>query len=137
MKQQVIIDTGVLVAILNKNDHYHHWAKQEFAKIEPPLLTCEAVISECSFLLRNNQRTDILLKWIEQGVLSLPLNLQNEIHTIRPLLAKYANTPMSLADGSLVRLAEIYPHSAVFTLDSDFQVYRKNTTGLIPLIFPK
>ncbi len=53
MIKQVIVDTGVLVAILNKNDHYHQWAKQRFSEIEPPLLTCEAVISESLFLLGN------------------------------------------------------------------------------------
>jgi len=51
MKKQVIVDTGVLVAILNKNDRYHDWAVQQFADIEPPLLTCEAVISESSFFI--------------------------------------------------------------------------------------
>ncbi len=34
MKQQVIVDTGVLVAIINKNDHYQ-WAIQQFADIQP------------------------------------------------------------------------------------------------------
>ncbi len=62
MKKQVIVDTGVLVAILNKNDHYHAWAVQQFAKIEPPLLTCEAVLSECSYLLRDYHRLGILFK---------------------------------------------------------------------------
>ena len=32
MKKQVIVDTGVLVAILNKNDRYHDWAVQQFAE---------------------------------------------------------------------------------------------------------
>jgi hypothetical protein len=44
---------------------------------------------------------------------------------------------MSLADGCLVRLAEIYPQSSVFTLDSDFQIYRKNGNQTISMIFPK
>ncbi|SJM95419.1 PilT protein domain protein [Crenothrix polyspora] len=137
MKKQVIVDTGVLVAILNKNDRYHDWAVQQFADIEPPLLTCEAVISESSFLLRDYQRASVLFKWLKIGVVSLPFRLQNEIQPLHALLEKYANVPMSLADGCLVRLAENYPQSSVFTLDSDFQVYRKNVNQLIPLIFPE
>jgi uncharacterized protein len=104
---------------------------------EPPLLTCEAVISESSFLLHDYQRNQVLLKWIEKCVLELPFNLQHEIQSVNPLLTKYANVPMSLADGCLVRLAEIYPQSSVFTLDSDFQIYRKNGNQTISLIFPK
>lgn len=52
MKQKAIVDTGVLVAVVNKNDRYHVWAVQQFAGIFSPLLTCEAVISESSFLRR-------------------------------------------------------------------------------------
>jgi len=60
MKQQVIVDTGILVAVLNKHDRYHQWAVQQFSQIEPPLLTCEAVISESNFLLRHYQQSNIL-----------------------------------------------------------------------------
>ena len=135
MKKQVIVDTGVLVAILNKNDRYHNWAVQQFADIEPPLLTCEAVISESCFLLRDYQRASILFNWLKKRVLRLPFCLQDEIQPLHALLEKYANVPMSLADGCLVRLAEHYPQSSVFTLDSDFHVYRKNANQFIPLIF--
>ena len=137
MKQQVIVDTGILVAVLNKHDRYHQWAVQQFSQIEPTLLTCEAVISESNFLLRHYQQSNILLKWIAKGALSLPFNLQNEISMVDHLLVKYANVPMSLADGCLVRLAEIYPQSSIFTLDSDFQIYRKHGNQPIPLIFPE
>ncbi len=136
MKQKVIVDTGVLVAILNKNDSYHGWAIQQFANIQPPLLTCEAIISEACFLLRRYQQSNLLLQWLEKGVLSLPFSLQNEIQPLNILLKKYSDVPMSLADGCLVRLAEIYPQSQILTLDSDFTVYRKNGNQLISLIFP-
>ncbi len=136
MKQQVIVDTGVLVAILNKNDSYHGWAIQQFANIQPPLLTCEAIISEACFLLRRYQQSNLLLQWLEKGVLSLPFSLQNEIQPLNILLKKYSDVPMSLADGCLVRLVEIYPQSQILTLDSDFKVYRKNGNQLISLIFP-
>jgi len=38
---------------------------------------------------------------------------------------------MSLADACIVRMAEIHERHAVFTLDSDFTVYRKS--GRVPL----
>ena len=60
MKKQVIVDTGVIVAIISKNDHYHHWAAQLFADIQPPLLTCESIISEAFYLLRHYQQSLIL-----------------------------------------------------------------------------
>jgi uncharacterized protein len=43
---------------------------------------------------------------------------------------------MSLADACLVRLAELHPKSPVFTLDSDFSIYRKNGRQVIAQISP-
>jgi hypothetical protein len=43
---------------------------------------------------------------------------------------------MSLADACIVRMAEINDRAAVFTLDSDFSIYRKNGRTPIDLIFP-
>ena len=51
MKRQVILDTGPLVALLDARDRHHAWAVAQWADIEPPLLTCESVISEACFLL--------------------------------------------------------------------------------------
>jgi len=52
------------------------------------------------------------------------------------LLRKYRDIRMSLADACIVRMAEIYDEAAVFTLDSDFAVYRKNGRSPIDLIHP-
>jgi hypothetical protein len=41
-------------------------------------------------------------------------------------MSKYENIPMSLADGYLVRMSELLDNSVVFTIDSDFRIYRKN-----------
>jgi predicted nucleic acid-binding protein len=60
MNRKVIVDTGILVALQNKNDHYHRWAVDMLAKVAPPLLTCEAVISETCFLLRDFKKSDVL-----------------------------------------------------------------------------
>ena len=40
------------------------------------------------------------------------------------LMAKYADRPMDLADATLVALAEERGERRIFTLDSDFRIYR-------------
>jgi predicted nucleic acid-binding protein len=52
MLNQVIIDTGVLVALIDRRDCYHAWVTEHLTQIAPPLLTCEAVLSESWFLLQ-------------------------------------------------------------------------------------
>ena len=136
-RKRVIIDTGPIVAFLNKNDSYHEWAKTQFALISPPLLSCDSVISEACFLLRsfpNGARN--VLELIERELIILPFDLQSEANSIKRLLDKYKDVPISLADACIVRLSEQISESVVCTIDSDFKIYRKNKRNIIPVIMP-
>jgi|GEM_PF-2231264 len=37
MRQQILLDTGPLVALIDRCDHYHSWVTTELATIQPPL----------------------------------------------------------------------------------------------------
>jgi len=115
--QTVIVDTGPIAAFLNKKDHYHEWTKAQLATMSPPLLTCEAVLSESCFLLRHYENgASNVLTLLERKLLTTPFRLEDELIAVKELLNKYNNIPMSLADGCLVRLAEQITDSVVFTL---------------------
>jgi predicted nucleic acid-binding protein len=135
--QKVIVDTGPIVAFLNKHDRYHEWTKAQLARISPPLLTCEAVISESCFLLRNYENgTPNVLSLLDRKLVAIFFRLEDEIIALKNLLTKYNNIPMALADCCLVRMAEQISDSVVFTLDNDFKIYRKNNRKIIPTIMP-
>ena len=137
MNQKVIIDTGVLVAYLSKSDRFHEWAKVELNKINPPLLTCEAVIVESYFLLKNTYGVvELIFSLLRTRQITIPFSLTNEMVKIEALMKRYQNVPMSLADACLVRMSELIPGSAILTLDSDFRIYRKNRNETIDLIIP-
>lgn len=137
MGSQWIIDTGFLVALLNRSEHYHPWVKTQLSQISAPLLTCEAVITETCFLLQTiHQGEDTILKLINSQKLQIPFQLNQESPTIQELMQQYRSVPMSLADACLVRMTEIYPNSTLLTLDSDFQIYRRNKNQTISLIIP-
>jgi hypothetical protein len=42
----MIADTGPLVALLNRREQHHEWAREQFSLVRPPLWTCEVVLSE-------------------------------------------------------------------------------------------
>lgn len=137
MTKPVLIDTGPLVAYLNRADHHYRWAKSQLAGLSPPLLTCEAVLAEACFILgkyAGGQAT--VLELLRRGAVRIAFSLQQEIEPISRLMARYANVPISLADASLVRMSEIFADSPVLTLDSDFHIYRRNGRQAIPLIIP-
>ena len=137
MLQKVIVDTSALVASIDQSERHHEWVVQQLEQIEPPLLTCEAVISETWFLLgRVRGAREAFLPYLEQGQVQVVFSLEAELVSVLTLMKRYESVPASLADAELVRMAELYPQSSVFTLDSDFQIYRKYRDTPIPLIFP-
>jgi predicted nucleic acid-binding protein len=94
MKKNVIIDTGVLVAYLNRRERLHNWAKAELSKIKPPLLTCEAVIVETCFLLKNTYgANDLIFSLLKTGKILIPFCLIQETDKIEALMKCYENVP--------------------------------------------
>jgi predicted nucleic acid-binding protein len=137
MIPRVLIDTGPLVAFLNRRDQYHAWAKEQMARLEPPLLTCESVLSEVCFLVRNLRGgSEAIIKLVQRGLVTVAFDFQAETTPVGKLLARYANVPISLADACLVRMAELYEGSVILTLDGDFRVYRKHGRYVIPVVMP-
>jgi predicted nucleic acid-binding protein len=133
----VIIDTGPLVAFLCRDDGRHGWVTAQLALVEPPLLTCESVLSEAAFLLRRVGRgADALLALVRRKLVRVPFQLEAELPAVERLMARYANVPISLADACLVRMSETHAGSVVVTLDSDFRTYRRHGRNVIPLITP-
>jgi predicted nucleic acid-binding protein len=137
LKPIVLVDTGPLVALLNRRETHHDWARQQFSLLEPPLLTCESVLSEACFLLRELPAgPDALLQLVSRGVINTRFDFSSEATTVARLMKRYANVPMSLADACLVRMAELHAESSVLTLDSHFRIYRKNGRQVIPALLP-
>ena len=50
MTKPVLIDTGPLVAYLNRADHHYRWAKSQLSGLSPPLLNCEDVLADSPVL---------------------------------------------------------------------------------------
>jgi uncharacterized protein len=135
--ERVIADAGPLVAYLKCDDKDHDWAEGVFRRLTSPLRTCDAALSEAFFLLqKTHDGTEGLLGILERGLVVPDFSLLSELPAVGQLLRRYESVPMSLADGCLVRMAELHRNAAVFTLDSDFRIYRKHRRQRIELIHP-
>jgi predicted nucleic acid-binding protein len=132
----VLLDTGPLVAYLSEHDRYHEWAVETLEKVDQPIVTCEAVLTEACFLIARTRRPAArTLEPFERGLVSIDFRLCEELGAVRALMRRYVNVPMSLADACLVRLAEI-TELAICTLDSDFSIYRAHVRRPLSLICP-
>ncbi len=138
MINPIIADTGVIAAFLNPKDQWREWTVGQWRQIPAPFLTCEAVITEACFLLhRFKDGEQDVLSLVEASILTIDFSLSDEISAVKALMKKYENVPMSLADACLVRMSELIDNSVVFTVDSDFHIYRKNGRQKISLIIPE
>lgn len=136
-KGPCLLDTGPLVSFLGSGLRHHEWAVEQWKRLRPPLLTCEPVLTETAFLLkRDGREADALFALLERGVIRIALSVQGEQTDLRALMRRYRNRPMSLADACLVRLSEIHNSGEVFTLDSDFRIYRRHGNKVIPVLMP-
>lgn len=135
MAASVLVDAGFIVALLKKRDSNHRWAAKEAAKHPPPWKTCEAALSEAFFLL-GPRGSPALAALVRRGALFSAFSLADEFETVLTLMDKYANVPMSLADGCLVRMTETLPNAVLLTTDNDFRIYRRHSRQAVPSVLP-
>ena len=134
---RVLADSGPLVAYFNRRDRWHRWSVEQMAALHPPLVTCEPVLTEACFLIQKaGGKPAELVAWVTRGVLEIGVDIESGAAEIGNLMSRYRDTPMSLADACLVRLAERIPDCRLFTLDSDFSHYRRSGRRAIPLLTP-
>jgi uncharacterized protein len=135
--ERTLVDTGPIVALLVAEDVHHAWARVVWGELEPPLVTCEAVLSEAQFLVgRFGGNPRAVLEFVERGAILVGFSVHNEVKRLLQLQQAYRSLPMSLADACLVRLAEQSLRCRVLTTDSHFRIYRRHRRQLIPVLMP-
>lgn len=135
--RRAIVDTGPLIAFIDRAERNHHWVVEQVGELEAPLLVCEPVLTEAMHLLaRFSRGQHALFGLLENGALRIGFHIEEHVDALRQLHQKYRDRPMSLADACIVRMTEIYERYAVLTLDSDFTIYRKYGREPLTLIVP-
>lgn len=131
-----ICDTGPLVAYLNRRDPHHAWAVALMKRVRPPMRTCEAVLTETVYFLREDGvDVDPLFQLLEREALRLDFDVAGHWPRLRTLMARYRQ--MDLADASIVVMTEVHARSQVLTVDrKDFSAYRRNDRQVIAFVAP-
>lgn len=122
-----LTDAGPLVALIDADEVDHEVCRLVLAQLRLPLLTTWPAFTEAMCLLsRAGGRAGQEALWNLglSGRLDLADLSRPALERSSQLMAKYADTPMDFADATLVALAEERGDRQVFTLDTDFQIYR-------------
>lgn len=121
-----LIDTGAILAIMDRNDGWHAPCVHAYNNTRLPLLTSEAVLTEVFHLARRNF-LDARGVWrlLRSGAIQLSPIANGELPQIQALMQDYADRPMDFADATLVHLAARERISMILTVDhDDFETYR-------------
>jgi predicted nucleic acid-binding protein len=133
-----LTDSGPLVALLDRSDQHHRWAREQFDHVPCPVLTCEGAIAEVAHLLGAARVPSWgVLELMEREVVAVRFDLEAGLDRVLALMKKYSDTPMDFVDACLVGMTEAKRDCRLLTLDSDFKVYRRFERQAIPLLMPE
>jgi predicted nucleic acid-binding protein len=136
MPKQVVIDTGPLVALFNRDDNFHGQALRFVQGFRGELLTTMAVVTEVMYLLAFSlEAQKDFLRWITDGALTLIEPERTDLQRVILLLDKYSDLPMDSTDGLLVATCERLGLNHVATVDEDFTIYRFKGRGRFVNVF--
>jgi hypothetical protein len=128
----MLCDAGPLVAIIDRSDKNHQRCIAVLSSLRAALVVTWPCFTEAMYLLGRygaHPAQEELWSYLEDGVIMLHISSALEQTRMRLLMRKYHDTPMDLADASLVAAAEALNEPRVFTTDADFFVYRINDSA--------
>jgi predicted nucleic acid-binding protein len=121
-----LIDTGAILALLDRTDRWHDACVTAFRQLRLPLLTSEAVLTEVFHLVGDTRRAmEAAWKFVRSGALIVATIEDEEMSHLQALMSRYWDRPMDFADATLVYLAKRESLSVILTVDqADFATYR-------------
>lgn len=121
-----LIDTGAILALLDRKDRWHHICVEAFAQLRLPLVTSEAVLAELFHLVGDSrQEMEAAWRFVRSGAVVVAAIENSELPQVQALMLRYWDRPMDFTNGTLVYLAKREAVSTIFTVDhADFETYR-------------
>jgi predicted nucleic acid-binding protein len=123
-----LCDTGPLVALIDGDDPHHERCTRALRALPAePLVTTWPCFVEAMYLLGRaggHPAQEELWGFLADGLVVLHPLAGPELERMRALMGEYRDTPMDLADASLVAAAEGLGLDRIFTLDRHFYAYR-------------
>ncbi len=124
MRPKGLIDTGAILALLDRDDRWHQRCVQAFTDCRLPLITSAAILTE-AFHLVNHLEINTLWAFLRSGAVTVLPIVDDDMVALESLMQKYQDRPMDFADATLVHLAQQQSLTTILTIDhNDFETYR-------------
>jgi predicted nucleic acid-binding protein len=122
--RSIVVDTGLLIALFDRNDRYHIKARGFIDAVMARLVTNLPVLTEAAHLLRFSAEAQRDMLWWVHDCFAIDCETAADLPRIMAILDRYRDLPADFADASLVAMAERLDLADVATFDSDFEHYR-------------
>ncbi len=120
-----LIDTGAILAFLNRHDRWHKSCREAFATLTFPLATSAAVLADFFHLLPGFRDLPRVWSFLTSGAVTVLPITDEDLPDLEALMGRYQDRPMDFADATLVHLARREALTTIFTIDhDDFETYR-------------
>ncbi|MGA5701720.1 type II toxin-antitoxin system VapC family toxin [Peterkaempfera bronchialis] len=116
----LIVDTGPLVALLNRNDPDHQRCAELLESHDGELLITPYVLTEACYLVAKYVGPDAEINLVEAvagGDLAQVEMDQEDLARMSELMRQYRGFPLGITDASVIALAEHGKATSVATLD--------------------
>lgn len=127
-----IADAGFIIALNSSDRRERAWARGVLLRWKAPFITCEGALIEAAHFCS----PALVARLVEDGDFAVVFDLAEQIGAVRMLLEQYEDQEMDLADACIVRMSELFPDCRVFSVDGDFNVYRRFRDQIIPTVYP-
>jgi hypothetical protein len=127
-----IADAGFIIALNSTDASERRWARAALQKWKAPFITCEGALIEAAHF----SPPVLVARLVEDGDFAVAFDLAEQAGPVRTLLEKYGDQDMDLTDACIVRMSELFPDCLVFSVDGDFNVYRRFRDQIIPTVYP-
>jgi len=126
MHGNALIDTGAILALLDRSDRWHAVCAEAFRQLRLPLVTSEAVLTELFHLVGDSRvEMDAAWQFVRTGAMVMATIEDSELRSVHALMSRYWDRPMDFADATLVYLAKRESLPTILTVDhADFETYR-------------
>ena len=126
MRTKGLIDTGAILALVDRRDRWHHACVDAVAEFALPFVTSASVLAELFHLVGDNlYEVEAVWAFLQSGAVTIAAIDDADMPVLHALMRKYHDRPMDFADATLVRLAQRESLQTILTVDfSDFETYR-------------
>ena len=116
----ILLDTSGLLSALDSSQTHHSEAMASLSSARPPLLLSPFVLAELDYLIASRVGSAArvaLLEEVKRGAYTLEPMTARDVASALTIVNRYADLEISLADASIVVLAQRHGVRDVLTLD--------------------